>query len=327
MTKSVPVLVRGVLALCLTLLTLTGCQFHQASQSRAVFVYMCGGDLETNAGRASADLAELMANVPTDAKVVVQTGGAKSWHDQSIDPGQLQRWLVTQDGLELIEAVDRASMASARTFGQFLRFAVSGYRADNMSLVLWGHGNGVSVCADQSYFGDTLTTREISTAFNSLDADVRFDTVVFDACYAATLDLVLAVSDKAQYMVASTSPIPGTGLAYSLIDFSAVGREFAVSVAESFTGSDDKALPQMSVIQLDQAPRFAGFVDGLDLAGLERYATYVSNAYVLADLGDLLPLLPPDEQETLRRLLSKSVVHQVNPETQKAGLSVVVPQV
>jgi len=323
--------VKSVLGLCLFLM-LAGCQAQpapqgpQGPQSRAVFVYMCGGDLETNAGRAGADLAELVSNVPADTKVVVQTGGAKAWHDPAIDAGRLQRWLVAEDGLELIESVGLASMASARTFSQFLRFAVSQYRADNMSLVLWGHGNGVSVCTDQLFFGDTLTTREIGTALNTLDAGVRFDTVVLDACYGATLDMALAVSDKAQYLVASAGPLPGAGLDYSLIDFSAAGREFAVNVAGSaVSGPDDPALPPMSVIQLDQVRRVADVVDGLDLAGSQQHATYVSNTHVLVDLGDVVHGLPYEKQETLRRLVSKSVIHQVNPETRATGLSVVIP--
>ena len=48
----------------------------------AVYWYICGSDLESEYGSASADIAELLrARLPDNVTVVLQTGGTKKWHN------------------------------------------------------------------------------------------------------------------------------------------------------------------------------------------------------------------------------------------------------
>jgi hypothetical protein len=172
-----------------------------------------------------------------------------------------------------------------------------------------------------------LDTREIRYALDSLDGDVKFDAVILDACYGATLDMALIVSDRARFMVASVDTLPGSGLDYSLIDFDADGLRFAMSVADSLTSYTGDMTPAMSVIQLDQVPPLVDFLDELGpdaTLGLERLAIYVSNSYFLVELGDVLGALPDDKRETLQDLLSNSVLHRSNPGSTTSGLSLVV---
>ena len=142
-------------------------------------------------------------------------------------------------------------MGTAKTFSQFLDYAVTHHPADNMSLILWGHGDGESVCFDQQFQYDSLNPREIRTALATLDTNVRFDTVAFDACHAATLDMAAALTGRATYMVASKDKLPGSGLDYSAIDFNQYGRQLAQTIATSLTTSPTTGTnPNMEIIGL-----------------------------------------------------------------------------
>ena len=55
--------------------------------SWAVYWYLCGSDLETNGGCATADLGEMMeVTLPENVTVVIQTGGAAVWQNNQMDP-------------------------------------------------------------------------------------------------------------------------------------------------------------------------------------------------------------------------------------------------
>ena len=51
----------------------------------SIYWYLCGSDLESKHGAASADLEEMFQiQPPKGVKVVVQTGGAKAWKREEI---------------------------------------------------------------------------------------------------------------------------------------------------------------------------------------------------------------------------------------------------
>jgi hypothetical protein len=64
----------------------------RASESWAVYWYVCGSDLETKGGAATADLREaLEVSLPDGVKLVVQTGGARKWKNDLVSPASLCR--------------------------------------------------------------------------------------------------------------------------------------------------------------------------------------------------------------------------------------------
>ena len=59
----------------------------------AIYWYLCGSDLESKHGAASADLDEMLKiKLPENMKVVIETGGATKWKNKSRD---LHRWPCT----------------------------------------------------------------------------------------------------------------------------------------------------------------------------------------------------------------------------------------
>ena len=70
---------KGCAACLLPVLLVFACpSVARAAETWAVYWYLCGSNLESEDGAASADLAELLkARLPDNVKVVIQTGGGQ----------------------------------------------------------------------------------------------------------------------------------------------------------------------------------------------------------------------------------------------------------
>ena len=63
---------------------------YSASDTWVIYWYLCGTDLETDNGAASADLRELQkVQLPPNVKVVIQAGGAHRWQIGGIPDGKI----------------------------------------------------------------------------------------------------------------------------------------------------------------------------------------------------------------------------------------------
>ena len=75
MKKVVAILVAVVL--CLTFCVSAG-----ADDSWTIFVYLCGADLESEAGLATGNMQEMIsASAASNVRFIVQTGGAAEWNN------------------------------------------------------------------------------------------------------------------------------------------------------------------------------------------------------------------------------------------------------
>ena len=64
------------------------------NDSWAVYWYLCGSDLESENGAATADLMEMLeVELPENVSVVIQTGGASSWDNDTVSPNVIGRYL------------------------------------------------------------------------------------------------------------------------------------------------------------------------------------------------------------------------------------------
>lgn len=181
-----------------------------------VLVYLCGTDLETNGGFASINLQEMaLAAQSEKVNVLVQTGGTQAWAIDAIDPGQLQRWRVIPESIELKDSQPLASMGAAETLGDFLKWGVTNYPADKYMCLLWDHGGGsvAGIAVDELNGGDMLSLKELAQGIGM--AGVQFELVGFDACLMSTMETAAAVTPYARYMVASQELEPGTGWDYT----------------------------------------------------------------------------------------------------------------
>ncbi len=195
--------------------------YSQGAPSFTIMVYLCGTDLESEDGSGTSDMEEMMcAGLEADGpvKVLIETGGTKTWKLDGIDSNTNQRWLVDGEELQLVDEQDQSSMGDEETLQSFLTYGVTNFPADRYGLILWDHGGGSAsgVCFDE-LTDDNLTISEISSALEGaagLMDGGKFSFVGFDACLMATFEMANYLSNYADYMIASEELEPGAGWDY-----------------------------------------------------------------------------------------------------------------
>ncbi len=192
-----------------------------AEDEWAIYWYLCGSNLESDFGAATADLEEMLAvALPQNVKVVIQTGGSDSWHRDDIDPEKSQRFLAENGELTLLEEQEIQNMGDAQTLEDFLRFGAEQYPAKRTMAIIWNHGGGSlrGAAFDDQFEKDALSLAEMHEAFTAVfdenSENPPLDIIGFDACLMATIDTAATFSGIAQYMVASEDVEPGVGWEY-----------------------------------------------------------------------------------------------------------------
>lgn len=193
-----------------------------SAETWAIYWYLCGSNLETEDGAASADLAELLSvRLPDNVTVVIQTGGSREWHSHGISPRHIGRYVYRGKSLERIAQLPQANMGDEKTLESFMAFCKENFSADHQVFIFWDHGGGSigGLANDENFDFDSLSLKEIRTAFSNVHTASTehppFEIVGFDACLMATLDTAGTVSGFARYMVASQDVEPANGWQYS----------------------------------------------------------------------------------------------------------------
>lgn len=189
-----------------------------SATSATVMVYLCGSDLESRFGCASADLDEmLLAGLSERIHVVVETGGASTWHNGLIEREDNQRYCLREGKLVSLEQeLGSRDMTKPETLRDFVRFCAEEYPADRYILLLWDHGGGAlgGFGYDERYpDSPAMDLAQLDQALE--EAGVRFDIVGFDACLMATLETAFVLERHADHMLASQMEEPGCGWYYT----------------------------------------------------------------------------------------------------------------
>ncbi len=183
-----------------------------------IMVWMCGADLESRSAMASRDLSEMAsAKLNDNVRVIVCTGGAKTWHIQGISNSVHQIYRVDDGTLERLEDnFGGGSMTDEANLEAFIKYCRQNFPANRNMLIFWDHGGG----SLQGYGYDetnsskgTMTLAEINTALKN--AKTTFDMIGFDTCLMATAENALMLSNYADYLVASEETEPGVGWYYT----------------------------------------------------------------------------------------------------------------
>ena len=208
-----------------------------------IMFYMCGSDLEYNADVQeneqihyfSQDIQEILSvhDIPETVKILIETGGTAKWSMPSnylegttkISEKNLQRWEVNNDTnkLKLVETLPTNYMAAESSFSEFLSWGLDDYEADQMGVVLSGHGGGIAGCAyDDNYttkvgtqfWQKTLRTFEVAnaakTALSNSSKD-KFTWIGYDCCIMQCADIATINADYFEYMIASQENEAATG--------------------------------------------------------------------------------------------------------------------
>ncbi len=189
------------------------------AQTATVLVYLNGSDLESEAGEASSDIAEMLkANVGTNVNVVIETLGTKKWQDHGIASDHTQRYVIRQNKLELVDdSLGQLDTTDPKTLSDFIRWGTSTYPADRYMLLLWDHGAGpVYGFGYDEYQSDyaALTLDEMQQALRE-NANVHFDLIGMDCCIMSSIETCKVLEPYCDYTILSEDFEPGVGWSYT----------------------------------------------------------------------------------------------------------------
>lgn len=335
-----------------------------AKDSWTVLVYLCGSNLESQGGSATKDMQEMLkASGSSNIKFVIETGGAKSWRNNTVNARQLGRYVISNGKMSDAGAVKAADMGEASTLADFLNWGIKNYPADHMGLILWDHGGGsiAGVCFDERNNNDSLYLRELDSALASAYKGMweKFEFVGFDACLMSTLETANVLASYSDYMIASQESEPANGWEYSSIvnylakNPSCTGDELGRAICDSYIASTDrssKGFATLSVVDLSEIDQlmqdfyrfsqemYASGDNQSTLAamsrGIQKADNYGSNnrreGYTnMVDLGGLVDACAAATPSAadVKKTLYKAVTYQVrgNYHADATGLSTYYP--
>ncbi len=184
--------------------------------THTIMVYMCGTDLESKHGMATADLKEMInATISSKINLLVETGGATRWQNKTISTNKNQIYKVTGQGLILQAETEKKPMTDPNTLSEFIKYGKQNFPANRYSLIFWDHGGG-SISGygyDELFPNGSMTLDKVNKALK--DGGCTFDFIGFDACLMATLESALVCEKYADYMIASEETEPGVGWYYT----------------------------------------------------------------------------------------------------------------
>lgn len=190
---------------------------EDATDDFTIMVYMCGTDLETDFGAATADILEMCkANINDKVNVILYTGGTLKWQNDVISSEKNQIWQVVQNDIVCVEEnMGKRSMANPNTLTKFVKYCGEKFPANRNALILWDHGGGAlyGYGSDQKFENDSMRLDEIDKALTK--AGMKFDFIGFDACLMATVETACMAARHADYMIASEETEPGCGWYYT----------------------------------------------------------------------------------------------------------------
>ncbi|MBP0957425.1 MAG: hypothetical protein J5997_08660 [Oscillospiraceae bacterium] len=173
-------------------------------------------------GAATTDINEIIAaqQIANSDKVevVIQTGGAKHWTDNTINPNRVQRFHVKNGRFEEEESYPSFNMATRESVADFLKYCNEKHDADHKIVVFWDHGGGTSGYGQDEIYNSILSISDMKGAFSdAVKADPEnppYDIIGFDACLMATAEVVSAFDGYGKYFVGSEETEPGQGWYY-----------------------------------------------------------------------------------------------------------------
>ena len=232
-----------------------------------LFVYLCGTDLESEYEAATPDLIEMTeASTGDKVRFIVETGGANEWYNDTVKADKLQRFLIQNGEITLLDEQRIDNMGKPETLEAFLEWGLKDYASAHNGLIFWNHGGGsvTGVCFDERYDNDSLDLTELDKALNGTIGLLgkKFDFIGFDACLMGTVETANILATFADYMYGSQEVEPGSGWDYVAIgdflgantnaDGLALGKKVADSFLEACRMEDEDEEVTFSIIDLSK---------------------------------------------------------------------------
>lgn len=317
-----------------------------------VMVYMIGSDLESDAACATEDINEMIeSKIGSNVTVALQTGGTKEWHNNKIEGGTSQRFVIRNNEITEKENLGRTDMVDKESVSEFIRWVGKNCPAEKYALIFWDHGGGAAMGFgyDEYFTDEELMLDDISWALG--DGGLHMEFVGFDACLMAGVETAAAVADYSDYLIASEETEPGGGWYYTDWltalendpDMDTV--KICSNIADGYMShgeEDNWDVKTMSVIDLsaidDVKDKLQDYMEN-SFASIENNGYYKilearSNAksygeeeYDQIDIKDYITRLDVDGSDELLKALEKAVVYNVSNIDEACGLSMYFPYI
>lgn len=286
-------LLRGLLFILLAVLASFSDPAHDASaeaeaapslQKSTIMIYMCGSNLESQFGSATADITEILSSGfdPAFTNVLIMTGGSKQWRIGALNNRSSIMEMGKQGPRPVWSSEEQLDMADRNTLSFFLRYCHEHYPADRFSLIIWDHGTGPNggFCYDELFDYRMMTLDELRRALSDspFGPQNRLSWIGFDACLMANVETAYTLRNYADFMIASQEAEPASGWNYGFLkdlEKDQRAEDTAKRIIDGyFEGEEDsKDVLTLSCIDLDKIWNVAREMD----AFFEDLYTYLSN--------------------------------------------------
>lgn len=266
-----------------------------ADETWAFYWYLCGSNLESDYGCGTDDLIELFdVKLPSNVKFVIETGGARYWQNDTMDPNRIERYVYDSKGFSRIESLEQANMGRQSTLSDFLAFCKKNYEADHKVMLFWNHGGGsvAGAAFDENYGYDSLTIDEMRKAFMNVyelsENEPPFEMVGFDTCLMATIDVADSLKDIASYLVASQETEGSGGWYYTdwvgkfIRDTAISGADLGKIICETyFNGCRRERISDKATLSCTDLSKIGSLLKAYEDFGEEALmAAYVDNSFI-----------------------------------------------
>ena len=332
-----------------------------------IMLYMCGSDLEFQSNLTpmkdqsfiTKDIKEILSvnDIPDTVNIIIETGGTKKWFmepeylvgAEEISAKELQRWEVLDGKLHHIATLDTNDMAKQSSFESFLNWGLDDYEADQMGVIISGHGGGIAGCAyDDNYkdsdgYDRTLRTFEVANACKSAllnSKKEKFTWIGYDCCVMQCADIASINADYFDYMVASQQNENASGwnhdyyLPYLKSNPTIEPTEFLPKICDGFLlenhsnyeALDTNCYQTLSVLDLSKADEFTDAFNYLvasigsgytafnvcQTAFKNSFTSFGDGVYGLCDFATLLKQLKAYDITGVSAALNELVFYKKN---------------
>ena len=337
---------------------------EEMDRKLTLMIYMCGSNLESGYGAASADIEEMKAAglKGKEVTVLLMTGGTQQW-SQGYDASKCLIHELGPRGTRVVWRSDAMNMGEPETLIQLLQFGKEAYPAEDYALILWDHGGGPleGVCFDENYSlpkgKDSLSLEELEYALSqsSFSENNKIEWIGFDACLMSSIEVANKCASYAKYMIASQEVEPGSGWNYSFlkdIHLLSSGAEVGKRIIETYFDKSSTnqltnpiltlSCTDLSKINHIQEMMNITFGEINSILDFKSYPDFVrkrlqassigrdANNSANYDLVDLLGLLIAYDEESaatrnLQEIIRESVVYNSSSVDGLNGLSIYFP--
>jgi hypothetical protein len=171
---------------------------------------------------ALEDIAEMeLSSFSSQANIIVEMDG-----DANSDLSASYRYKITENpqaGIQspIIANLGERNSGSYLTLKNFVEWGFNRYKSSKKALIIWSHGNGwAKDKLNKGIAPDNTSQSFISMSNHEMQAalsEIELDLLIYDACNMQTIENLIELEGRADYIIGSEATVPSTGLPYGQI--------------------------------------------------------------------------------------------------------------